>query len=268
VATLNICGLPWSLSSLPPLAERAAEFGRRLNESDLDVINMQEVWGRRQLELVRANLPSFPHVAWHRGLHGQPAGGLATFSRRPLTGTAYHSYRGSVPRGGDLRFRAKRALNGALQGVLTTRLAGPDVLIANTHLTANKDGDWSDDNRYHDFQRTQVGMLHAILRKGVGRLTIVTGDFNIPSYSSLYPLIVADGAWRDPFATTNPATFHPEFLPPGNTGERIDYALVSGEEDHFPVRDSRVLFAEPLSLPGGRRMYLSDHKALAIRVGL
>ena len=39
VATLNVCGLPWSLSSLPPLAERAVEFGRRLDESDLDVIN-------------------------------------------------------------------------------------------------------------------------------------------------------------------------------------------------------------------------------------
>jgi hypothetical protein len=43
VATLNVCGLPWSRSSLPSLAKRAVEFGRRLEESGLDVVNLQEV---------------------------------------------------------------------------------------------------------------------------------------------------------------------------------------------------------------------------------
>jgi exonuclease III len=261
VATLNICGLPWSQSKLDPLAVRAAGFGRQLDESDLDVINLQEVWALHQIDTLRANLPSFPHVAWRRGLHGQPAGGLATFSRRPVSGISYKSFRGSVPRKGGLQFRAKRAINGTLQGVLTMEVAG--VPVANTHLTANKDGDWSDGNRYHNFQRTQLNMLHAVLRRLATRPSIVTGDFNIPSYSSLYPLIVDGGAWQDPFADTNPVTFHPEFLPPGNTGERIDYALVADPEDHSVVRDSRVLFAEPVD--GG---YLSDHMGLAIRIDM
>jgi len=271
VATLNVCGLPWSQSSLPPLAERAAEFGRRFDESGLDVINLQEVWGRRQLAVIRAQLPSFPHVALRRGMAGQPAGGLVTLSRRPIGAVSYTSFRGALPSAGGARFRAKRAVNSLLQGVLTTELVGLGTVIANTHLTANKDGDWSAGNRYHAFQRTQVGMVHAALRrarKASTELMVVTGDFNIASAAPLYPLIMDGGAWHDPFRATDPVTFHTEFLPPSCTGNRIDYVLISGDRSRFPVVDSRTLFTEPLELPTGHKMYLSDHVALTVLVGL
>jgi hypothetical protein len=111
VATLNVCGLPWSQSSLPPLAERAVEFGRRLEESGLDVVNLQEVWGRRALAVIRAQLPSFPHVAWRRGVAGQPAGGLVTFSRRPVGAVSYTSFHEALQDAGGVRFRARRAVN-------------------------------------------------------------------------------------------------------------------------------------------------------------
>lgn len=270
VATFNVCGLPWSQSSLAPLAERVAEFGRHFEESGLDVVNMQEVWSRQQLTVIGAHLPSYPYVAWRRGLGGQPAGGLATFSRRPIGAVRYRSFRGTLPNTGSPRFRAKRVLNGLLQGVLTTELAGLGAVIANTHLTANKDGDWSAENRYHAFQGKQVALLHAVLRRArtAGtELMLVTGDFNIASGSPLYPRIVADG-WRDPFRQADRVTFHAEFLPPGCAANRIDYALVSGDEDRFPVLDSGHLFAEPLTLPDGRPMHASDHVALTVRVGL
>ena len=114
-------------------------------------------------------------------------------------------------------------------------------------------------------------MLHAALRRArtAGtQLMIVTGDFNIASDGPLYPLIVEGGLWRDPFAATDPVTFHAEFLPPGSSEHRIDYLLVSGDAVRFPVIDTGLLFAEPLALPGGRRMYLSDHVALTARIGL
>jgi Endonuclease/Exonuclease/phosphatase family len=271
VATFNVCGLPWSQSSLPSLSERAVEFGRRIEESGLDVVNLQEVWGRRALAVIRARLPSFPHLAWRRGVAGQPAGGLVTFSRRPVGAVSYTSFHGALPDAGGVRFRARRAVNSLLQGVLTVELVGLGTVVANTHLTANKDGDWSAGNRYHAFQRRQVGMVHAALRRARRadtELMVVTGDFNIASGASLYPLIVDGGAWRDPFATIDPVTFHPEFLPAGCTGNRIDYALVLGDEARFPVVDSGLLFAEPVVLADGGRMYLSDHVALTVRLGL
>jgi hypothetical protein len=144
-------------------------------------------------------------------------------------------------------------------------------VVANTHLAANKDGDWSADNRYHGLQRRQVGMVHAALRRARRadtELIVLTGDFNIASGASLYPLIVDRGAWRDPFAATDPVTFHPEFLPAGCAGNRIDYALVLGDEARFPLLDSGLLFAEPVVPADGGRMYLSDHVALTVRLGL
>ena len=129
VMTFNVCGLP---SSLLPLPERAVEFGRRIDESDVDVLNLQEVWFRPTLHAIRAGLPNFPHIAWRRALGGRPAGGLVTFSRHPLSTVEYSSYAGTRPSAGGLRFRVKRAFNGLMQGVLTTRLAGRRTLIANT----------------------------------------------------------------------------------------------------------------------------------------
>jgi endonuclease/exonuclease/phosphatase family metal-dependent hydrolase len=264
VATFNVLGLP---AALPGLADRAVEFCRRIDASDIDVINLQEVWWARALATIRAGLPSYPHVAYRRGIGGQPAGGLVTFSRRPLRGSAYRSFRGAVPNAGRLRFRVRKAVNSLLQGVLVTRLAGRGLVVANTHVTANKDGDWSVGNRYHGLQRAQVRRVHATVRRaadGAGAV-VLTGDFNIASDSPLYPAIVDNGHWYDPFAATDPTTFHVRYLPPGSTGHRIDYLLVSGDA---AVSDPEVLFTEPVDLADGRRTHLSDHVALAARVTL
>jgi hypothetical protein len=46
------------------------------------------------------------------------------------------------------------------------------------------------------------------------------------------------------------------------------HLLVSGDAATVPVIDNGLLFAEPLALPGGHRMHLSDHVALTARIGL
>jgi len=266
VMSFNVCGLP---SRLAPLSERATHFCRHIDGSDIDVVNLQEVWGRRTLALIRTHLPSYPFVAWRRGLAGQPAGGLVTLSRRPFGAVSYTSFRGARSTVGGVAFRAKCAINSMMQGVLTVELAGLGTVIANTHLTANRDGDWSAGNRHHALQRTQLGMLHTVLARartvGTQRM-IVSGDFNVASDSPLYPMIIGGGAWRDPFAATDPVTYHLAFLPSGSTPHRIDYLLVHGDTATSAVIDSELLFVEPLALPDGRRMYLSDHVALTARI--
>ena len=52
-----------------------------------------------------------------------------------------------------------------MAGVLVTELPELGLVLANTHLTANKDGDWSAHNRYHGFQRAQLNRLHSVLRQ-------------------------------------------------------------------------------------------------------
>ncbi len=272
--SLNVCGLP---AKLAPLAERAGHFGDHIERSDLDVVNFQEVLEPRTLKAIRGRLPSFPFVAWKRAVGGRPAGGLVTFSRRPIGAVSYQSFRGIRPTAGSLRFRARGTLNSRLRGVLTVELPEAGAVVVNTHLTANRDGDWSAQNRYHGLQRAQVRVVHAVrerARAAAPRLVVVSGDFNIASDGPLYPLITDGGAWLDPFAATDPVTFHQRFLPPGSPPHRIDYILVSpgtavpAPAVGSPAIDSAVLFDEPWARPDGRRLYLSDHMALTARIPL
>jgi exonuclease III len=261
VLTLNVCGFPSDNPMFPSLATRAARFCAQLESSDVDVVNLQELFTRRHLETVRPLLPSFAHVLWQPGLARRPAGGLVTFSRHPLRRLRYRSYLGIAPSAGGPGFRAGHALWGSLAGVLVTELPELGVVLANTHLTANKDGDWSAGNRYHRFQRAQLDRLHSVLRRlPADRPTVVTGDFNIASDSPLYPVIVDNGRWQDPFADTDPATFQAAFLPSHKPPHRIDFVLTRGTA---PVQDPQVVFPDPEN-----GIYLSDHVALSARVPL
>lgn len=267
--SMNVCcGFS---STLPPPKERAVEFCRGIEESDVDVVNFQEIWTAGLFRTIRTRLPSFPFVARATGVAGQPAGGLASFSRLPLRSVSYASFRGSKAEGSGPLFRGHRALWGRLQGVLTFELAGRRTMVGNVHLTANKDGDWSTNNRHHQFQRTQLAMFHQALqraRRGDTELVIASGDLNIPDSSPLYPRVVDAGVWRDPFRAVGRPTFHPELLPPGASAHRVDYLLVAGDAERHPVTEPRLLFAEPVQLMGGNRTFLSDHLALTARIAL
>jgi endonuclease/exonuclease/phosphatase family metal-dependent hydrolase len=237
IVTLNVCyGVR---TRLAPAAVRAAEFCRRIEALDVDVVNLQEVWTPRLLARIRTGLPSLPHVAWRRGIGGQPAGGLATLSRVPVTDVRYRTFRRARVGAGAPMFRLRHRVEAAFHGVLLVTIAGePPVLVGNVHLTANRDGDWSAGNRHHRFQAAQLGLLRDAMRGP--EPAVLTGDFNVTSGSPLYPSIV-DG-WRDPFAATDPATYQESMLPSGRRASRIDYILVRGVGD--PV-ETALLFAKP-----------------------
>src|SRR5262245_23526471 len=107
IVSLNVGGLPFSL---PAPKQRMAELCRRIEKSDVDVVNLQEVWTHPLLAFIRGRLPSFSYGAWRPGLAGQPAGGLATFSRLPPGAVSYTSLRGTRPRAGTPLFRGLKAI--------------------------------------------------------------------------------------------------------------------------------------------------------------
>jgi exonuclease III len=259
VASLNVGGVH---RGFPPLTARAPVFGRWFSEHDVDVINFQEVWTRGRLAVLRSALPSYPYVAWRRGA-GHPAGGLATFSRLPVTGVSYTAFRGMGPDSGGRLFRLLLAVNSRLQGVLTVDLAtrtGESAVVANTHLTANRDGDWSAGNRHRGLQRAQLDAFHRVLAGVVAPVVVAGGDLNIASGSGHD--IVRPG-WRDPFQEADRPTFHAAFLPPGRPTRRIDHLLVRGA----PVLAATVLFVDPSQVGGGTAL-LSDHCGLLVRLGV
>ncbi|MCE7002340.1 endonuclease/exonuclease/phosphatase family protein [Kibdelosporangium philippinense] len=247
-------------SRAAPARTRAVEFCRRLTDLDVDFLLLQEVWTRSLLRFIGARLPSMRHVAWKPGLAGQPAGGLAVFSRRPLRAPTYTSFASARPGDGNLAFRGKSAVSCRMQGILAVRTADGELLLGNTQLTANHDGDWSQGNRHYGIHRQQVGIVRRAMRAHTAPLSVLGGDFNIASSSPLYPFIV-DG-WHDPFARTDQPTYRAEFLPAGRPAHRIDYLLVSGQ----PVASADLILAEPVELANGTS-FLSDHLALRIRAG-
>jgi hypothetical protein len=115
----------------------------------------------------------------------------------------------------------------------------------------------------------QLRRVHQVLRVARGGdtgLVIASGDFNLPSGSALYEAVVDGGAWRDPFAAADLPTFHAELLPAGALAYRVDYLLVDGDPDRYPVTGTDLLFTEPVAMPSGGTAFLSDHVAQVARI--
>lgn len=268
VASMNVCcGLT---NPLRPVKERAAEFCRRLEKTDVDVVNFQEVWTPGLLAFIRGRLPSFPFAALRIGAAGRAVGGLVSFSKVPVRSVGYVSFRGTPPkRSGGPFSRLALAASAGLQGVLTFELSGRRTVVGNVHMSANRDGDWSAGNRHEALQRAQLARVHEVLgrvRKGDTELMVVGGDFNLPSTSALYDAVVDGGVWRDPFEAEDAPTFQAALLPAGRQAHRVDYLLVRGDDDRHPVIGTDLLFREPVEMLSGGTAYLSDHVTQVVRI--
>ena len=93
VASLNTRGIPLTGSQL---AERYAVIGAGFDAGDADVVRCQEVLTYWHLRLLVRRMRSFRRVSYRPGPFG-PYGGLVTFSRRPVSGTAFRRF-GLPPR--------------------------------------------------------------------------------------------------------------------------------------------------------------------------
>jgi hypothetical protein len=235
------------------LAERYAAIGAALDAGDADVACFQEVFTWWHLRLLAPQMRSFRQVSFRPSAIG-PAGGLATFSRLPLSGTAYHGF--GIPPAAPGISRAVR-LEARLKGVLVTQFARPGLRVINVHPAANRDGDWSRGSRFYPLHRAQLAALARVVR-GADAPAVVCGDFNVDRASSLFGEFVTEARLADAFNGSCPATFHTEYLPSGKTPHCIDFILTS---DGVKVEAATVVFADKEPLPGGPG-YISDHLGL------
>lgn len=229
---------------------RLRALGGLLDRSGLDVACLQEVVARRNLALLRAAAPSFPHAAW--APHGPLVrGGLVTLSRRPIARQRSVVYR---VRGG----RHLRSLSDSLirKGVLVTELdvCGETVVVLNTHLLANYDDDWSPDNRFAVAERAELRQLAEVVAGVDGGLPlVVVGDLNVPAGSWLVDELLEATGLHDPLAGRPEPTFR--FAPVA-----IDHVLVRPAGPRRVSVEARIVHREELvELPRGRAVHLSDH---------
>lgn len=232
-ATFNARGIPVLGSQL---RERYSVIGREFEASDVDVVNVQEVLTYYHLRQLVRWMPSYRWISYRRSLVG-PAGGLVTFSRRPVEATRYVRFPKVV-----------------LKGTLVTRLAS--AYVVNTHPTANVDGDWSESNRFYSTHRAQLAVLADVVDALPGP-AIVCGDFNVPRDTDLFRSFIANAFLVDAFAGACPPTFRAEYLPPGRTSQCIDFVLVTGA---INVESADLMFTD--------RPDVSDHLGLSVRLSV
>jgi endonuclease/exonuclease/phosphatase (EEP) superfamily protein YafD len=239
------------------LAERYAVIGAEVEAGDADVACFQEVISWWHLRLLARRMRSFGHVSYRFAPPG-PAGGLVTFSRRPVFSTVYNGF-GMPPRADRISRLAR--LRGALKGVLVTRLASSGLCVVNTHPVSSRDGDWSSAGRCYPLHRAQLDALARVVLSVAG-LAVVCGDFNVDRDSSLFGDFVAGTGLADAFGGSCPATFRAEYLSAGETPHCIDFILTS---EGVKAEAATVLFAGKVPLPGGPG-YVSDHLGLYARL--
>ena len=254
VASLNIRGVPLTGSRL---TARCQAIGAFFEAGDADVVCFQEVCTYYHLRQLARHMPSFRFAGFRAALPG-PAGDVVTFSRLPMSATAYHGFGPSrrAPGIGPLiRLRAR------MKGALVTRLADPAISVVNTHPVANTDGDWSPSNRFTPVHRAQLAAVARVVRN-IPVPAVVCGDFNVDRDSALFGEFIAGSGLDDAFEAGCPATFRAEYLPAGETPHCIDFILTAGE---IKAEAAEVLFEDRQILRGGIG-YVSDHLGLLARL--
>jgi len=253
ITSLNTRGIPLTGSQL---AERYAAIGDGFDAGDADVVCCQEVFTYWHLRLLVRRMRSFRQVSYWRAPFG-PAGGLVTFSRRPVSGTAYRRF-GRPPRAPGVPRRSR--FQAWLKGALVTRLARPELCVINTHPVANYDGDWSEANRFYPLHRAQFAVLARVVNEA-GPRAVVCGDFNLARESNLFGEFTAATGLADAFAGACPPTFRAEYLPPGAAPHCIDFILTAAE---VKADSAGLVFAEKKEPLG----YVSDHIGLRAQLSL
>ncbi len=259
LVTLNCFGVPFVRDT----RARLTTIGRELDSTPVDVVCLQEVQLSTYVPLLDRSFTGYPFMAFEPFLYA-PKGGLLTLSRRPIERTEFTLYpeRGwwSTPSVAD------RLLH---KGILATELtyAGQHIIVLNTHLTANYDGDWSPSNRYARLEQTQLRRLAALVNELDSRsIVVIAGDFNIPRHSWLYDEFVAQTDVIDPLAGDTQPTYYPVFALPERYQQPIDHIFVRPPAGYDLTATADVVFDKQIPLTSGSLGHVSDHTGIRVQL--
>lgn len=228
ILTFNVKGVPsFNTSTLC----RLEKIGKLLNNLGLDVINLQEVFTHKQLNVLKGELTNYPYCVYGNSLIG-PRGGLVTFSRKRIVMSKYASYPYPLRlviefiRRGWFRVILRNILSG--KGILVSRFFTDSLYVVNTHLITNPTNDWSLSNRFNQIYRISIEELKRVTEAvGEHKLLVLTGDFNIPKTSIFYSILVDELEVKDVFEDVRSPSFLGEFLPSQERGYCLDYIFLS-----------------------------------------
>jgi endonuclease/exonuclease/phosphatase family metal-dependent hydrolase len=220
-----------------------------LDASDYDIVCLQEILHTGSVRLLRRLAPRFPH----RFTTGCPllAGSLMLLSRWPIVRREFTRYPTAGPRRTELLMRK------GVQ-VATVDTPGGELAVVNTHLSANRDDDWSPDNRYTKIARIELDRLAGLVTALDPALpVVVAGDFNVPRDSPVFTGFAAAAGLYDVLSGDPTPTYRP--TPRFPAPPALDQVLVRSTPDRALTARARLVFQDAVALPDGRSVYLSDH---------
>jgi len=221
---------------------RLRALGEVLAQSTYDVVCLQEVMYRSNLRMLRAS--GFEHVAASGSVMLQ--GGLAILSRAPAR-VSFSRFKMRGPARPEWLMR-----KGAQLALLETA-AGP-LAVVNTHLSANRDDDWSPGNRYTEVERAELDeMAHLIGGVDPAVPVVAVGDFNVPRDAAPLAEFLHQTGMHDALAGNTEPTYRP--TPQWPNPPAFDHILLRGAV----TAHAELVFQQRVRLKDGRSAYLSDH---------
>ncbi len=238
---------------------RLRALGAILGRERYDVVCLQELMYRCNARLLRrVTGEAYPHhvdtgaVAVH--------GGLMLLSRWPIRRCAFTRFAAARPVRPELLMR---------KGVQVAVVALPagDCTVVNTHLSANRDHDWSIDNRYTRVQRGELDGLAAVLSAVDPRLPLVVmGDFNLPRSSRVLAEFAVRQRLDDAMDGRHEPTYRP--TPQFPAPPAFDHVFLRATPTWGLTGRARLVFQDSVPLADGRPVYLSDHYGIETELTL
>jgi endonuclease/exonuclease/phosphatase family metal-dependent hydrolase len=245
---------------------RLATLGRELNDEAFDVICLQEIQFSRYISLLKEGFTNYPHQAYEPFIHA-PKGGLVTLSHSPVQRQRFVLYE---QRG---RWHSPALADWILhKGILVTEFVvnQEPVVVVNTHLLANYSADWSRSNGYARHQQAELSQLLSVLGElDRDTLTVVAGDFNLPTHTALYRDFVEAADLYDPLAGNHEPTLHPPRFLWSKHAQPIDHVLIRAPRGRQIQASARIVLRDKIRMINGQHARLSDHSGIAatIQVG-
>ena len=254
--TLNCFGTP-----VPKARRRLRALARQLEHSTIQLVCLQEVQLVFFQRLLIQACASYPFQAFEPHLHS-PKGGLVTLSRMHLATQRFETYleqgRWYLPTAMD-RFLRKGMLISSLHWGSTP------VVVINTHVIANYNGDWERQGVFARMQEKQLHQLGEIVAiQPSDALVVVVGDFNIPRGSRLYKNFLQGTGLIDTLADDQRPTHRPPRGVPAHYSLPIDFVFVRVPQTMSLQIKCDLRFSDKFELSHKYHDYISDHNAIEV----
>lgn len=254
--SLNCFGTP-----VPTTRRRLQALAQHLEQSSLQIVCLQEVQLFAYKNMLFEACVSYPFQAYEPHLHC-PKGGLVTLSRTPLVTQFFETFVEQGP------WYLPTAMDRFLRkGMLISTLQWGDVpvVVINTHILANYNGDWGRDGLFTRMQEKQLRQLaDTVAAQPVNALVAVVGDFNVPRGSQLYTNFLQQTGLTDVLAGDLRPTHRPPRGVPAHYSLPIDFIFIRIPASLSLQITGDLRFSSKLNLTEMHHDYLSDHNAIEV----